>query len=776
METQPHWWTRVGSTVEGLFGRASTDEAAGSAARGPLSRRSGMGNGSEGALLQACTRGSAEEVERLLLEGANPNHRGEFGATPLIKTSEQGHAAIVALLLAHGTEVNSQDDNGDSALLCACRMGHLEAVRLLLTHGADPALANSQSNNALDAALEARNLLGRPEVSEVLLAHRRECDEVVAATSEVGTAPEGADVPSGASTDRTLLSAVSWLPPRLRPKEVPNAAAPLLPTVESSKGGSSMGAHHGARGKASAGSGGPGSPGGSLDLVFRGGRGGGGSGRGNENEAVAPVLRLRREEWAQDKNYPQCHLCKSNFTLINRRHHCRICGLVFCEKCTANSVTTAGARDEAGELIASDSAPVRVRVCNNCATLHAEHAVGASSKGAAAPSETREVSTVGYFTDRLRRGSTHTLAHIGTAVSLARAATYEATSMKAPRSSSASAYTVDGRASALGAARTQSARAPPGGGAGGAGAPEEVGSLRRDTATLASERTAGDAEGGGAACGSGGGGGGGGGGDGGGSGAAAEAAEAPSSPQLTRARTESAPPRPSLGSLAESEVCAALGGASAASPLGRAESHTDLAGFTEQGSVSDVADPMRATVDAGSGHALLAPGTPPSDAQLVGGGRSQKHRRSHSVPSIADLIADGKALAAGQRPPNERILQKGGRGGTAMTMVSRASRPLPSGSPLSLSPLPLPPLPSHSQVSLPPPLELPPSEPEPEALVVEHRARLASWRDMRLRHAIWSQLSLYPTIPTQWQGAWRARASASPQAWSPLAGLAPTPL
>ena len=43
-------------------------------------------------------------------------------------------------------------------------MGHVDVVRLLLAWGADPALSNSQGNNALDVALEARNLLGRPEV------------------------------------------------------------------------------------------------------------------------------------------------------------------------------------------------------------------------------------------------------------------------------------------------------------------------------------------------------------------------------------------------------------------------------------------------------------------------------------------------------------------------------------------------------------------------------------------------------------------------------------
>ena len=38
----------------------------------------------------------------------------------------------------------------------------------------------------------------------------------------------------------------------------------------------------------------------------------------------APTLRLRREEWALDRNYPQCYLCKSPFTLMNRRHLGRV--------------------------------------------------------------------------------------------------------------------------------------------------------------------------------------------------------------------------------------------------------------------------------------------------------------------------------------------------------------------------------------------------------------------------------------------------------------------
>ena len=89
------------------------------------------------------------------------------------------------------------------------------------------------------------------------------------------------------------------------------------------------------------------------------------------------MLRLHREAWTHDRNYPQCHLCKATFTWTNRRHHCRICGLVFCEKCTSGSVSTAGASYWEGNTVhpvnhnvTGESIPLRVRVCTSCAVLH----------------------------------------------------------------------------------------------------------------------------------------------------------------------------------------------------------------------------------------------------------------------------------------------------------------------------------------------------------------------------------------------------------------------
>eukprot|EP00211_Chloroparvula_japonica_P005639 CAMPEP_0119140840 /NCGR_PEP_ID=MMETSP1310-20130426/29918_1 /TAXON_ID=464262 /ORGANISM="Genus nov. species nov., Strain RCC2339" /LENGTH=367 /DNA_ID=CAMNT_0007132231 /DNA_START=77 /DNA_END=1180 /DNA_ORIENTATION=- len=38
-------------------------------------------------------------------------------------------------------------------------------------------------------------------------------------------------------------------------------------------------------------------------------------------------------EWVPDKSSSSCMLCSTNFSLTNRRHHCRGCGKLLCKKC-----------------------------------------------------------------------------------------------------------------------------------------------------------------------------------------------------------------------------------------------------------------------------------------------------------------------------------------------------------------------------------------------------------------------------------------------------------
>lgn len=70
---------------------------------------------------------------------------------------------------------------------------------------------------------------------------------------------------------------------------------------------------------------------------------------------------VSRDFWMPDKSCMVCYECDSQFTLFNRRHHCRHCGRVFCAKCTANSVPA----PYSGQRNYSDERD-RIRVCNFC--------------------------------------------------------------------------------------------------------------------------------------------------------------------------------------------------------------------------------------------------------------------------------------------------------------------------------------------------------------------------------------------------------------------------
>jgi hypothetical protein len=62
--------------------------------------------------------------------------------------------------------------------------------------------------------------------------------------------------------------------------------------------------------------------------------------------------------WDDDSAVTACKRCSKSFSFINRRHHCRRCGHIFCEKCAGENRT-----------IVSISAYRPVRVCSDCAHI-----------------------------------------------------------------------------------------------------------------------------------------------------------------------------------------------------------------------------------------------------------------------------------------------------------------------------------------------------------------------------------------------------------------------
>ena len=51
-----------------------------------------------------------------------------------------------------------------------------------------------------------------------------------------------------------------------------------------------------------------------------------------------PSLRGINAQWQPDAEAPQCRSCRARFTFTLRRHHCRLCGYIFCADCSARRV------------------------------------------------------------------------------------------------------------------------------------------------------------------------------------------------------------------------------------------------------------------------------------------------------------------------------------------------------------------------------------------------------------------------------------------------------
>ncbi len=43
---------------------------------------------------------------------------------------------------------------------------------------------------------------------------------------------------------------------------------------------------------------------------------------------------LKRGEWMSDDLASACPMCSRQFNMITRKHHCRSCGKIFCNKCS----------------------------------------------------------------------------------------------------------------------------------------------------------------------------------------------------------------------------------------------------------------------------------------------------------------------------------------------------------------------------------------------------------------------------------------------------------
>jgi ankyrin repeat protein len=143
----------------------------------------------------ASEMGDLERVKFLVqTAGANVDHTGEFGLTPLYFASQHDHLDVVKFLVDNGADPNIADNDGQTPIMIAIINGHIDVVRVLLEKGADPNQADDFNSTPLsfasqDGDLEVvRMLLGKganPNIADdewetpLMYADQREHADVV---------------------------------------------------------------------------------------------------------------------------------------------------------------------------------------------------------------------------------------------------------------------------------------------------------------------------------------------------------------------------------------------------------------------------------------------------------------------------------------------------------------------------------------------------------------------------------------------------------------------
>ena len=147
-------------------------------------------------------------LKHLLANGAEVNHRNQFGRTPLHRAADEDRLEVVRLLLDHGAEVNARDCRGSTPLIASAEFASLPVLKVLVEAGADVPTGNHYGRSALHNAAKREE----SDVAEFLIEHGARLNQVceygtpldLTANCEIAEVLQAAG--GAASTDTSIAS------------------------------------------------------------------------------------------------------------------------------------------------------------------------------------------------------------------------------------------------------------------------------------------------------------------------------------------------------------------------------------------------------------------------------------------------------------------------------------------------------------------------------------------------------------------------------------------
>ncbi len=106
-------------------------------------------------LFNTAKSGNADQINRLIRQGAQVNAANSSGETALHAAASAGNTATAQALLQQGANINAQTINGWTPLHTAARFGRANVASLLLTRGAQRNALNSDGKTPLQLARQA---------------------------------------------------------------------------------------------------------------------------------------------------------------------------------------------------------------------------------------------------------------------------------------------------------------------------------------------------------------------------------------------------------------------------------------------------------------------------------------------------------------------------------------------------------------------------------------------------------------------------------------------